>query len=170
MPHITGMLLQAGELSEAWYTEEGSARGKEVHALTASYDLGAVDLLSCASPKYRGYLLAHAAAMRALRPEIIAVEEARVHSVLRFGGRTDRVWRLDGRHAVCDEKTGGPEPAHAIQTALQAILEAERWGISPASLGRYCLYLRGAGRYKLEEFTRGRDLDRAYRIIRQCCV
>src|SRR3990167_3759438 len=95
--HITGMLEAAGKIDSSWFTAESAQRGQAVHALTAEHDLGALDLDTCESP-YRGYLLAYLAACRILQPEILAVEEAMVYAgPPRFGGRPDRVVRIDGR-------------------------------------------------------------------------
>lgn len=77
-PHITGMLLRCGLVDDAWYTEESCERGRQVHKLTADYDLGALELARCVSA-YRGYLVTHAKAMSIMRPEIQAVEEALIH-------------------------------------------------------------------------------------------
>ncbi len=166
LPHITGMLQRAGWVDDLWFTEESCERGTAVHKLTADYDLGALDVASCVSP-YRGYLLAHVTAIGIMRPEIVAVEEPRVHSRYRFGGRPDRAVIYNGVKAVLEGKSGGPAKSHGIQTALQAILEAERFEMAPESLGRFCLYWKPNGKFKLEEHKRRQDFDEAYRIIRE---
>lgn len=167
-PHITGMLEDAGFIDSEWFTEESCVRGQIVHRLTADYDLGALDVASCTS-RHRGYLLAHVDLMKILRPEILAVEEPLVHPRYKFGGRPDRVWRLDGAIAVPEIKSGDPGSSHGIQTALQAILIAPRYGLPAPSIKRYGVYLRGTGRYKLEEFKDRADFDKALGVIDQCC-
>lgn len=166
LPHITGMLEAAGVVDSTWFTEESCVRGTAVHQLTADYDLGALDLPSCVTP-YRGYLLSHVAAMGIIRPEIVAVEEPRVHERYRFGGRPDRAVIAYELKSVLEGKSGPPAKSHGIQTALQAILEAERWSLPPEHVGRFCLYWQPNGRFKLEEHTRRQDFDEAYRIIRK---
>lgn len=166
-PHITGLLERDGLSSSAWCTEESRIRGTAVHRLTADYDLGALTLAGVPeSDPFRPYLAAHVAAMAATPHTFEAVEEPRVHATWKYGGRTDRAGTVYELRAVLEVKSGEPTKAHPIQTALQAILEADRWGIPPDMVGRFCLYLKPNGRYRLEEFTRVRDFDRAFRILR----
>lgn len=165
-PHITGLLMAAGLVSEAWYTEEASARGTAIHALTADYDHGALEVESCITP-YRGYLLGHVHAMSMIPHRFDRIEEPYVHPVWRFGGRPDRVGEVFGLRAVLEGKSGEPERSHPVQTALQAILEAPRIGLPPERIGRFCLYWKDGGQFRLEEHTRLRDFDQAYRILRE---
>lgn len=169
LPHITGMLEATGWTDSAFFTDDGRERGSAVHKLTADYDLGALDLSACVS-RYRPYLLGHATAMAILKPEILAVEESIVHPDFRFGGRPDRVWRLLKALAVGDEKSGGEEKSHQIQTALQAILVSVEYNnIPPEMIERYALYLDKKGKFKLVEHRNRRDFDEARRIIKRCC-
>lgn len=178
LPHITQMLDKAGFVDDLWFSEESSARGTCVHAMTASYDLGALDVASCVSV-HRGYLLAHVAAMRILRPEILKVEIPAVHSVYRYGGRPDRIVRLFGVRGTLELKSIATLPtrspiAHRVQTALQVILDAEEAGMAPKDLGRWCLYVTPDGRHRLldhnrDRFDKGWDFNEARRIIRMCC-
>jgi len=167
-PHITGMLEAAGHVDSEWFTEDSRIRGSAVHRLTADYDLGALDLESCVS-RYRGYLLAHAFAMDVMKPEILEVEQPRVHAAMHYGGRPDRVWRYDGRLAIPEIKSGDYEKSHPIQTALQAVLVAPEYGIPPELFERYGIYLKANGRAKVERFDDRRDFDEAMRIIKRCC-
>ena len=167
LPHITGMLKAAGLVDDLWFTEESSIRGTAAHRLTADYDLGALDVASCVS-KYRGYLLAHVAAMAILRPEVLAVEEPVVSpGPRRWAGRPDRVVRLDARIGVLEGKAAVPAKSHPIQTALQAILVAPLYDLPPDHLARYALYWKPNGKFKLEEHTRKHDYTEADRIIRR---
>lgn len=166
-PHITGMLERAGWIDDRWYTEESSARGHAVHRLTADYDLGAIDVATVVDGR-RGYLLGHAKAMAILRPEILAVEEPFVHPELRFGGRPDRELKVDQLLGVLEHKSGGEEESHQIQTALQAILVAPKYGIPPEMIARWALYLKDNGKFRLIEHRRRSDFDEARRIIRLC--
>lgn len=167
LPHITGMLERTGWIDDTWMTEESSERGRCVHALTAEYDLAGLELETCVS-RYRGYLLAHAAAMRALRPTWTAIEEPVVHPLLRFGGRPDRVGRVQQLQTVLEVKSGVEAPSHAIQTALQAILVSAYAPLPAAQWRRLALYLKANGKYKLIEHRDRRDFDEAHRIIRVC--
>jgi hypothetical protein len=170
LTHVTQMLERDGLTDDTWMTQESRVRGTIVHKLTADYDLGAMPDPSTCTSRHKGYLLAHVAAIGIVRPEILAVEEPRVSVRYRFGGRPDRVAKLYGALGVLEIKTAAPARAHEVQTALQAILEAERRGLPPEALVRYCLYLKPDGRWRLEEHTRTRDFDAAYRIIREQCI
>lgn len=168
IPHITGMLKQMGLVDDRWYTEESSARGTDVHDLTAQYDLGALDVASCVSP-HRGYLLAHVQAMSILRPEFLAVEQPFVHPVHRYGGRPDRLLILQGKPGVLEIKATVPTKAHRIQTALQAILVERELGIPPEMIERHCLYLKPNGRFILEAHASSGDFATAREVIQRCC-
>lgn len=181
-PHVTGMLAETGWVDDRWFTDEGRIRGTAVHKLTADYDLGALDLPTCVS-RYRNYLLGHALCMAMLKPEIISVEEARMHATWKYGNRTDRVWRLAGLITITEIKSGPkPQPAkphgsiaapdatsHQIQTALQAIAAAEEYKLPPEHFGRFAEYLTPKGKFMLDAHTDKRDFDEAYRIIRKTC-
>lgn len=168
LPHITGMLKTCGLIDDRWYTEESSERGVAVHKLTADYDLGALAVSDCVSV-HRGYLLGHVQAMSILRPEILDVEIPRVHPAFLFGGRLDRVLRAYQLLTVYEIKSGGPEPSHPIQTALQAILASAEYGLPPESWARLCCYLTTRGKFRIVTHDNRRDFDEARRIIRRCC-
>lgn len=166
-PHITGMLAETGWIDDTWYTEESSDRGTAVHRLTADYDLKALDVASCVS-RFRGYLLAHVAAVTIMQPTMLAVEEPLVHPRYEFGGRPDRDAIVRRLRATWEVKSGQPDRAHAIQTALQAILISVEAKLPPEGIARFCCYVKDKGKFKLEEHTTRRDFDEAYRVIRQC--
>jgi hypothetical protein len=169
LPHITGMLEQAGLIDDRWYTEESCERGQVVHRLTADYDLGAIEDVRSVVSGFKPYLEAHVAAMRILRPQWAHVEEPLVSTRYRFGGRPDRVGLVYGAHSVLEVKSGALEAAHAIQTALQAILAGEELHLPPEAINRYGLYLTKAGKFKLEQFIDRGDFDEAHRIIARTC-
>lgn len=164
VPNITRMLDAVGLIDDRWYTEESCERGKEVHRLTANFDMGAVDMSALVSP-YRPYLLGHVEVMAIARPEMLHVEVGAVHPTLRFGGRPDRVLRVFNRRGVWEIKSGDPEKSHTVQTALQAILAAEELELPARLVTRHCEYLKKTGRYKVEEHKNPRDFDFAYAII-----
>jgi hypothetical protein len=164
VPNITRMMDAAGLIDDRWYTEESCERGKQVHRLTANYDMGALDMAALVSP-YRPYLLGHVEVVKIARPEFYHVEVGAVHRTLRFGGRPDRVLKVYDRRAVWEIKSGDPEKSHPVQTALQAILAAEELDLPARHVARYCEYLKPTGRYKVEEHKHPRDFDFAYAII-----
>lgn len=169
--HITGLLKSAGLTNDRFYTDESRERGHQVHLSTARYDLGSYDrddLIAVNDPLYKGWLLAHVAAMDQIRPQWQAVEEPIVHATLRFGGRPDRYGDVYGAITNVDLKTGAKEDAHAIQTALQNILIAPLVGLPAETIPRYCLYLKSSGRFVLHAFpdTR-RDFAKAREILRR---
>lgn len=168
VPNITSMLQKTGHVDPTYYTEAARERGRAVHRLTADYDLADLSLATLRSP-FRGYVLAHAAAVKALKPIQVEVEEPDVHPVYRFGGRPDRIWKVFGVLTVVDEKTGGPEEWHGVQLALQAILKAWRYGLKPEALQRWNIYLADSGRFKRKTRDDRRDFDEAYRILKECC-
>lgn len=167
-PSVTQMLERGGWVDSTWYTEESRDRGTAVHKLSAAYDLGALDVAGCVSP-FRGYLLAHVAAMAILRPEVLAVEEAAVHPVLRFAGTPDRVVRLQRLGVLEIKTTQGQEPSHAIQTALQSILVSEQYALPAELFERSCLYLTPAGKWKLRPHEDRQDFAEARKLIRRFC-
>lgn len=166
IPHITGLLQRSGWIDDRWFTEESSERGVQVHRLTADYDLEALDVATCMS-RYRGYLLSHVEAMLRMRPEVLEVEHALVSRRYRFGGRPDRIINVYKQRSILEGKSGDPADSHAIQTALQAILDSERSGIPPEMIPRYCIYWKANGRCKLEEHVRRQDFLEARRILRR---
>lgn len=179
LPHITGMLQKVGLIDDTWFTEESSLRGTAVHDLTAAYDLGALDARSTVS-KYRGYLLAHIAAMKILRPTMLAIEEPDVHPRYRYGGRPDRVLISNRAHMVLEIKSGVVASeviwrgfrtsSQRVQTALQAILVSWRTGLPAHNYQRAALHLKDSGRYDLRWHRERTDVDAAMLVIKECCI
>lgn len=168
IPHITGMLQATGWIDDTWFTEESCERGQCVHRLTASFDLGALNVATCTSA-YKPYLLAHVKLMGIVQPKWVSIEEPTVHPTLRFGGRPDRVGVMYRLKAVGEVKSGGPERSHQIQTALQAILEAPALGIPAHAVARFAFYYKPNGKFKVDQHHDRRDFDEAHRIIQKCC-
>lgn len=167
-PHITGMLETTGWIDDSWYTEESSERGTAVHRLTADFDLGALDVKTCTS-RFRNYLLAHVAAVNAVRVKMLAVEEPLVHSRFHYGGRPDRDALVVNARAAWEIKSGAADRSHQIQTALQAILIAEEAGLPAKSILRFCCYVNAKGKFKIEEHRETtKDFAEAHRIIVRC--
>lgn len=170
-PNISLMLERDGQTDSTWMTPASRARGSAVHKLTADYDLGAI-VVDDAPEMYRAFLAAHAKAVGIMRPEWLTIEIPRLHRMYRFGGRPDRSMVYAGQIAVLEVKTGEKLKAHGVQLALHAILEAEYVNLPAEAIARFVLYLRAdgpVGKFSLEEYTRRRDFDTAYRIIREQC-
>lgn len=167
LPHITGLLKADGLVDDRWFKKEHSERGRVVHTLTADYDLGAITDIASVVSEGKGYLAGHVKAMAILRPEWLHVEVPFVHWGHRFGGRPDRVGRVDGGWAVLDVKSGVKTPAAPVQTALQAILMEPELKVPARSILRFVLYLSKDGKFKLLRHTDPRDFDRAYRILKE---
>lgn len=168
IPNVTGMLQKVGKVDPRYYRDEHRERGRAVHQLTSEFDLGALDLATLRSP-YRGYVLAHAEAVKRLKPKWLAIEEPVVHPRYLFGTRPDRIGKIFGVVTIVDEKSGGKESWHPIQTALQAIGAAWKYGLAPEAIPRACLYVSGGGEYKYDPHPRRSDLDEAFRVIKECC-
>lgn len=171
---ITGMLKVAKRpdgkpwVDDRWFDQASRERGDWVHAQTARYDLGLLENVADVRHEHKGYLLAHVAAMQAVRPTILKVEEPGVHSVFRFGGRIDRVLLIQGLRSIWEIKTGDPEPSHQIQTALEALLESDSCGVPATSIRRRCCYLKADGGFKVKEHTDRRDHTEALNVLKQC--
>ena len=169
---VTQLLSEAGLVSEAFYDAKSAERGHHVHRLCTEFDLGAIeDVARCDSP-YKGWLLAYAAFLMAIRPEWTVIEEARASVTYRFGGRPDRVGRLWGVEAIVDQKSGAKEPWHGVQTALHDILLDD---LPVGVRKRYGLYLTRTGKFRLIPHdgsnpgcSQGRlDYDQAFEILRR---
>lgn len=167
-PSITTLLKLGGLVDDRWYTDESRDRGSAVHQLTADYDYGALEPAGCVSP-YRGWLLGYVAACVVLRPVWDWIEVPAVHPVLQFAGRPDRAGVVLGLKGVTEIKTGRAEQAHAVQTALQAILVADTMGVAAESLARYAVYVSDGGRFKVEQHTGAGDFRTARTLIRRFC-
>ena len=169
LPHITGMLERSGWVDDRWFTEESCERGSIVHRLSADYDLGAIENVESVTSQYKPWLLAHVKGIGLVRPEWTHVEIPLVSAVYRYGGRPDRCGLMYGAVAVAEIKSGPIGKAHAIQTALQAILLAPEVGLPAEAIHRYGWYVTGRGKFRLEQFVARADFDAAYTVIRQTC-
>lgn len=178
VPHITGMLQQVGLVDDLWFTEESCERGIAVHDLTAAYDLGALDPRSLVS-RYRPYVVAYVGAMQLLKPTHLAIEEPEVHPQIMFGGRPDRVSKVQRVTSVIELKSGPPAKrvkfaghwttSHQVQTALQAILVAWRYRLEPEMFGRYAVYPKQSQRFSIETHRERSDFHCAREVLKECC-
>lgn len=166
--NITTLLVISGHVDDAWFTEDARDRGTAVHKLAEEIDLGAITL-DDVDPQYRGYLLAHREMMRRLDARHEYVEVACQHPTIRLAGRTDRVGTYIGLRGVLDLKTGARHRAHAIQTALQAILWAPTLMLPPNAIARFTGYIKNNGKFKVDRYHNDGDILEAERLIRRYC-
>lgn len=167
IPSITQMLKATGWVDDRFYTTAARDRGTRVHALAMSYDLGTLNLAHV--ERDRGYVLAYTEAMRAIPHAWDAIEEPAVHEGYPFAGTPDRAGTMFAARGILDLKTGGPEPSHAVQTALQAILLSADGGLPAWRYQRAGLYLKPSGRYTLIRHPDRRDFDNAFAVLATCC-
>lgn len=165
-PSVTQLLKRAGLIDTTFLTPEGRARGTAVHELCAAYDNGLVRRHEVVS-RYRGWFLAYLRMLDLIRPEILTVEQAAIHPVLRFGGRPDRTIKMQGITGVLEIKTGAKAKSDPIQTALQVILLTHDHPLPFNAWGRYVVYVKENGKFSLEEHRLRADFDEAYRILRR---
>lgn len=167
IPSITQLLDMGGLVNGAQYfTEESRRRGTEVHQLCADYDMGALDPATVTSNR-RPYLMAYVAACAALKPKWDAIEEADVHPVHGFAGRTDRVGFVLNRQTVAEIKSATKARHHAIQTALQAVLASVRWPLPAEHWQRLVVYVKPTGKFSVDRHEDRRDFDVAMDLIRR---
>lgn len=164
IPSLSSLLKQDGLVDTSFMTDEGRDRGTAVHDLCKTLDLGA-DLPPLEG--YRGYVAAYEAALEALRPVHECIEEAECSRRWRFGCRPDRVSDVYGLPSIIELKTGGKEPWHAIQLALQAIAVSERTLLPHDRYQRIVIYLKDTGRYSVEIPKSPRDYDAARALLRR---
>lgn len=182
LSHITGMMTKTGLIDDRWFTEDSCERGRHVHNLTAEYDLGAMDVKTLVSD-YRGWVLAHVACMKIIRPDWRGIEEPRVSPRYRFGGRPDRWGKVRGLYTVGEVKSGAKVygkslingrriDTHAVQTALQVILlnDSLGLGLELPAWQRLAFYYKQNGKYKVEEHKDRRDFDEARRVLQNSGV
>jgi len=167
-PHITGVLKDGGLVDDRWFTAESADRGHVVHKLTADYDFGMFETAKVGAV-HAPYLQAYVNAKGILQPVVHAIEEALIHPVHRYAGRIDRDVTLYGVRGVLEIKSAEPHDAHQVQTALQAILLAAELQVRPSVLGRWCLYLKRNGKWRLDEHLSTADFGIAERLIRDLC-
>ncbi|CAB4187430.1 hypothetical protein UFOVP1601_29 [uncultured Caudovirales phage] len=165
IPSLSSLLKQDGLVDTTFMTDEGRDRGTAVHSLCTTLDLGAE--LPPLAKAYRGYLAAYEALLELFRPEWECIEEAEVSRRWRFGCRPDRVGLVYGLPTIAELKTGGKEPWHAIQLALQAIAVSERTLLPPDRYQRIVIYLKDTGRYSVEIPKSPRDYDAARALLKR---
>jgi hypothetical protein len=153
LPHVTGILKDAGLVDDRWFTEESRLRGQYVHLATHYLDDG--DLVEDSiDPAYAPYLHAYGRFLELAQPEWTFVEWRVVDPLLGYAGTLDRagVLMLTGTKTLIDIKTGSIPPWAGIQTAAY-----KRCLPEPHTWKRAVLNLKGDGSFALEDLTDRRD-------------
>lgn len=143
LPHVTGILKEAGLCPSYQGFQEAQWRGLHVHVATEWYDLNDLDWNEV-YPKWLGYVKAWARFRDDTGFAPTLIEWQGYHPAFRYAGTLDREGTL-GQDMVAqlDLKTGHPEPWHPFQTAGYYLLR----GITGARRG--CVYLKEDGSYQL---------------------
>ncbi len=169
VPSVTQLIELGGLVNgSAYFTEESRRRGTEVHQLCADWELGALDPVTVQTTR-RPYLLGYISAVGVLQPTWDAIEEATVSQRYRFGTRTDRVGTVFGKPSIAEIKSAVKAKHHAVQTALQAIAESERWNLPAKQFQRLTIYLTHNGKWSVDTHTDPRDFDVALGLIKRFC-
>jgi hypothetical protein len=149
LPHVTGILYQAGLVDTRWFTDEARDRGSAVHLATQYLDEGDLhwpDLDPSVVSKVKRYQQFK----DEVRPEILSIEEAVINEAYQYQGRLDRIVVIGGRKGVLDIKSLTKAPWQAIQVAMYAAC------FPGPSLARWTLHLSDE-RYQLIEHTNRGD-------------
>jgi hypothetical protein len=134
----------------SYFTEYSADRGRFVHRiieyhLSCQLDEDTIDPALC------GYF----EAWRRFEQEASYVsdecEKVMASHHHHFAGTIDHIGHLNGHYCVIDVKSGGPSPAHAIQTAGYSIL------LNHPGVKRFSLHLKDDGSYKLIEHKERQD-------------
>lgn len=162
VPGTSEILEAAGYLDRLQRASLASrARGDLVHQVTAALDLGLVGGNALRESPVRGWLVAYATFRASTVLAYDRVEMPVCNRRLGFATVIDRAGRWAGRRFVLNLKTGQPDPAHAIQRALETLaLDGAR-----SRRRRLTLYLKSTGTFRVEEHTKAGDFDRAEEAI-----
>lgn len=157
VPSVTQVLQGAGLIDDQWFTPASTHRGTYVHAMTAAYDKGVLDLAKV-DDAYRGYLEAWKRFRFESYCKILTIEEQLSHAIYRYAGSLDRTAYLCGKYAVVDIKTGCRSHWHELQTAAYADCVGTP-AVGP--IYRFTVYLHDDGAFKLDshDWNYRRDLD-----------
>lgn len=172
-------LLKLGGLygdAEQFFTEAGRERGKAVHALCQSFDLGAV-CAKMADERWRGYGVGYVSAVKALKVQDFSgakrweeIELIDHHPLLRVACRRDRVGVVWDRKTIAEIKTGTRNPkATGVQLAIQALVAEYRYGLPAKLWQRLELHLKDTGKFSPYVYEDERDFDRALGLIKEFC-
>jgi len=154
LPSITQILRHEGFIDTARYSEQGRERGTIVHLITHQYDTGEL-LESEIDPAYLPYLAAYKHWKEDSGFIVRDTEVPRYHKTLRYAGTPDKVGVLSNSIAIVEVKSGAVEPWITLQTAAQAELVKQDYGIT--FVRRYGLQLKPNGSYRMEEHTDRQD-------------
>lgn len=149
IPWISFVLEKTGFVDKTWFRPEHADRGHAVHAaclylIQGDLDWSTVhpDLL----PRIKGFE-AFWQDLRRFAPTVLLAEKPLYSTVYQFAGTPDLAVEVREGVKVFDIKSGKSGLAAKIQTAAQAILIEERFGVKVVE--RYALELPEEGGYKL---------------------
>ena len=141
VPHITGILEEAGLVDDFYYTEKTSAIGKAIHTACRYLDEEELDWDSLDSEivgRVKGYdRFLKETGFKAIVNEEIVFSELHL-----FAGTLDKRGFLFGEESVVELKSGPPQIWARLQTAGQNLCLTK-------PLKRYVLELRKNEKYKL---------------------
>ncbi|MCI4625031.1 MAG: hypothetical protein L3V56_03625 [Candidatus Magnetoovum sp. WYHC-5] len=163
VPSVTQILKEFGFYKgEQYFTTSSSGRGKYIHEACQMYDEGVLDLDSAAL-EHKGYIQGWVNFLQETKLHVIDIERPIYHELYRFAGTVDRFGILYGKKVILDIKTGVPQPSDRLQTA------GYQWlynGLCELIDGRYCLYLKQNGTYKLKEHKEREDCNDFLALVR----
>lgn len=151
-PSVTQIISDMGLYGDtSYFTDYCRERGSFVHKIIEYHLSGELDEATI-DPDLQGYF----EAWRRFEKEAAffvsdTCEKVMADMMHRFAGTIDHVGHLNGHYAVLDVKTGGPSPAHALQTAGYSIL------LKYPGVRRFSLHLKDDGNYKLIEHKDRQD-------------
>ncbi len=121
-------------------------RGRAIHLACEYHDKGTLEPASV-HLDYLGYFNAYLKFLTDTRPEIIHIEKRLYHPRFFYGGKLDRVIKLNGDLILIDLKSGGKVPVDELQgAAYWELCKANNIPVKKV----FDLYLREDGTYKLE--------------------
>jgi len=142
-PSVTEIIADMGLYGDtSYFTDYCRERGHFVHRIIEWHLAGELDE-DTIDPALQGYFDAWLRFEKEAQYVGDACEKAMADMTHRFAGTIDLIGHLNGHYTVVDVKTGGPSPAHALQTAGYSIL------LKHPGVRRFSLHLKGDGNYKL---------------------
>lgn len=151
LPSVTQILRATGLVDSAWYDPASADRGTKAHSATQYWDEGDLDDEALAD-ELRPYVSAWADFRAAFGHSLDEIELRVANAAYGFAGTIDRVFATSPLRTICDIKTGGFEPWHAVQTAAYGMALGE-------PVKRIGVYLGADGKYTVRTFTGSEDAD-----------
>lgn len=130
LPSPSSVFADLGLVDARFYTEGQRSRGRAVHAGLHYALKGTLDWTTL-DKDLHGYVHSGVRLVERLKPTILRYETALYHPALRFGGRFDVEWELDGWLYIIDWKTGKAHKTARYQTAAYAMAAARQGARRP---------------------------------------